>query len=207
MVTDTWFYFLSCFFLLTRRDFIFGMSSSKHHVLGVSQNPVLNHYFWKPLQALSIHERNWPPLGLVLFIMMYDLRHVMYPIGIQSKILIGKYTWGFLRFYMQQPIFHTGNASYACHLLCPQLPHFLADSPSYYLSLFPHPPYSQPPVLIFPSSLLLSSPVEHFPSILFNSLHILCFVCCHIFDWFYDLLLSLVQQWLIGSQSQNVSSH
>lgn len=141
MVTDTWFYFLSCFFLLTGRDFIFGMSSSKHHVLGVSQNPVLNHYFWKPLQALSIHERNWPPLGLVLFIMMCDLRHVMYPIGIQSKILIGKYTWGFLRFYMQQPIFHTGNASYACHLLCPQLPHFLADSPSYYLSLFPHPPY------------------------------------------------------------------
>lgn len=61
MVTDTWFYFLSCFFLLTGRDFIFGMSSSNHHVLGVSQNPVLNHYFWKPLQTLSIHERNWPP--------------------------------------------------------------------------------------------------------------------------------------------------
>lgn len=69
---------------------------------------------------------------------------------------------------------------------------------------------SQPPVLIFPSSLLLSSSVEHFPSNLFNSLHILCFVCCHILliqcFLLYDLLLSLVQQRLTGSQSQNVST-
>lgn len=51
--------------------------------LGVSQNPVLNHHF-------SIHERNGAPLDQRYYLMMHYLRHVMYPIGIQFNVLIGK---------------------------------------------------------------------------------------------------------------------